>query len=90
MRKIIDHKGMTTFGSAAKEAMMNEGMTSGDAVNVLRGGAIRSAGERHGSWRYHSRTKQMTVEFCFRGHESGAASAEPDEVVIVGVWRNER
>ena len=86
VRRIIDRKGMTTFGSAAKEAMMREDMTSGDVVNVLRGGAIRSTGERHGAWRYRSRTRSMSVDFLFR--RDASERGEPDEVVIVGARRH--
>jgi len=86
VRRIIDRRGMTTFGSAAKEAMMREDMTSGDVVNVLRGGAIRSTEVRHGARRYRSRTKTMSVDFLFRRHDS--EQGEPDEVVIVGARRH--
>jgi hypothetical protein len=86
VRRIIDRKGMTTFSSAAKDAMMREDMTSGDIVNVLRGGAIKGTEIAHGAWRYRSRTKSMSVDFSFRGPESGRG--EPDEVVVVGARRH--
>ncbi|HEX4823290.1 MAG TPA: hypothetical protein VFV19_03165 [Candidatus Polarisedimenticolaceae bacterium] len=86
VRRILGERGMTTFGSAAKEAMMREDLTSADVVNVLRGGAVRSLEVEHGIQRYRSRTKTMSVDFAFRGPESGRG--EPDEVVIVGARRH--
>ncbi len=90
MRAIIDGVGMTTFSRSAKDSMMRNGMMSGDVVNVLRGGAIRSTERIHDAWRYQSTTTQMTVEFCFRGHDADPARTVPNEVVIVRAWRNER
>ena len=86
VRRIIDRKGMTTFSSAAKDAMMREDMTSGDVVNVLRGGAIKGTEVVHGAWRYRSCTKSMSVDFSFRG--PGADKGDPDEVVVISARRH--
>jgi hypothetical protein len=86
VRRILGERGMTTFGSSAKDAMMREDMTSADVVNVLRGGAVRSLEIEHGFQRYRSRTKTMSVDFAFRGPDTG--HGEPDEVVIVGARRH--
>jgi hypothetical protein len=80
VRAILE-SGMTTFLRSSHLAMAKEDMMSGDIVNVLRGGAIKSTTREHDAWRYESRTKSMTVEFFFRGRPV------PDEIVVLDAWR---
>jgi hypothetical protein len=79
---------MTTFSQGAKDAMMDARMLSGDVVNVLRGGAIRNT-KTGDVWHYRSRTRSMTVEFCFRGLAVAPARRGPNEIVVLSAWRND-
>ena len=59
----------------AKEALMKHAMTSGDAVNVLRGGRIAKPIESAAGWKYRAETARMRVEFSFRENELVLESA---------------
>ena len=89
IRMILDGPGMTVFTRRAKEEFLENDMTSGDAVNVLRGGRVSTGAQTAFGWTYRAETKRMGVECSFRGQERDSA-AEPNELVIVSAWRNDR
>ena len=78
--RILDGTGMTVFTKRAKEALMRNDMTSGDAVNVLRGGRIGKGAETPSGWTYRAETPRMRVEFSIR----------PNELVIENAGRTNR
>jgi len=80
IRGILDGPGMTVFTKRAKEALMKSEMTSGDAVNVLRGGRIAKGVHAASGWTYRAETSRMRVEFSFR----------PGELVIESAGRTHR
>jgi len=86
---ILDGPGMTVFTKQAKETFMAHGMTSVDAVNVLRGGHIGKGVKRASGWTYRAETRSMSVDFSFRGHERDR-SAPPNELVVLGARRTNR
>jgi hypothetical protein len=78
--KILEGPGMTVFTKRAKDALMKSEMTSGDAVNVLRGGRIGKGVKTPSGWTYRAETSRMRVEFSFR----------PSELVIESAGRTHR
>ena len=80
---------MTVFTRRAKDELLENDMTSGDAVNVLRGGLISKGVLGASGWSYRARTRRMVVQFSFRGHGRDAA-AEPNELVLERGWRDDR
>lgn len=80
IQRILDGPGMTVFTKRAKEALMKHEMTSGDAVNVLRGGRISKGTNTGSGWTYRAETPRMRVEFSFR----------PNELVIESAGRTSR
>lgn len=80
IHRILDGPGMTVFTKRAKEALMKSDMTSGDAVNVLRGGRISKGVRTASGWTYRADTSRMRVEFSFR----------PNELVIESAGRTSR
>ena len=86
---ILDGSGMTVFTRRAKEAFLENEMTSADAVNVLRGGLITKGAPHASGWMYRAQTRRMIVEFSFRG-QARASTAEPNELVIENASRNNR
>lgn len=86
---ILDGLGMTVFTWRARQELLENDMTSADAVNVLRGGPISKPARTASGWRYHAKTRRMGVELSFRGQERDSV-AEPNELVIESAWRNSR
>ena len=89
IRAILDGPGMTVFTKRAKTDFLAQGMTSVDAVNVLRGGRIAKGIRTERGWTYRAETPRMSVECSFRRHGSEAAAA-PQELVIESVRRAKR
>ena len=78
---LLDGPGLTVFTKRAKEGFLKHGMTSGDAVNVLRGGRVSKGARSASGWTYRAETQRMVVEFSFRGRT---------ELVIESAWRINR
>jgi hypothetical protein len=53
-------------------------MTTGDAVNVIRGGVVQPPEWEGGEWRYRVRTARMYVVVAFESES---------ELVVVTGWR---
>ena len=87
--RILEGPGMTVFTRRAKAELLENDMTSADAVNVVRGGLITKGILGASGWSYRAQTRRMVVEFSFRGHVPGSA-AEPNELVLERGWRNHR
>jgi len=70
-----------TFGFTghAKAELAKDSLTTVDAVNVLRGGAVEFSELVDGTWRYRVRTNKITVVVAFRSD---------DHLVVVTAWRN--
>src|SRR5258706_13448165 len=86
---ILDGPGMTVFTRRAKEELLENDMTSADAVNVLRGGHLSKGVPTAQGWMYRAQTRRMNVEFSFRG-QNRDADAAPNELVLESAWRNNR
>jgi hypothetical protein len=86
---ILEGPGVTVFTKRAKEDLLASGMTSVDAVNVLRGGQIAKPAPSGSGWTYRADTRRMSVEFSFRRHGRDT-SAAPNELVIESARRNNR
>jgi hypothetical protein len=86
---ILNGPGMTVFSWRARRELVENDMTSADAVNVLRGGTLSKGARTPVGWRYRAETRRMGAELSFRGHER-SSSAAPNELVIESAWRNTR
>ena len=86
---ILEGPGVTVFTKRAKADLMASGMTSVDAVNVLRGGQVAKPVPAGSGWTYWAQTRRMSVEFSFRRHGRDA-SADPNELVIESARRINR
>jgi len=73
--------GRFTYSKHAKDEMLDDGLTTVDCENVLRGGIVRPGEHEHGTWRYRLETNKITVVIAFRSER---------ELVIVTAWRSGR
>ena len=89
IQAILDGPGMTVFTARAKDEFLEHDMTSGDAVNVLRGGHVSTGTKTASGFTYRAETQRMSVEFSFRGQERESA-VRPNELVIESAWRTKR
>jgi len=77
LRQILK-SGRFTYSRHALKEMANDGLTTVDCVNVLRGGVPRPGEYESGSWRYCVETAKITVVVAFRSE---------NELVVVTAWR---
>jgi hypothetical protein len=80
IREILE-KGSVSFSGHSLEALVDDDLSTVDAVNVLRGGTVEPAEFEKGTWRYRVRTLRMAVVIVFRS---------ASEVVVVTAWREKR
>jgi hypothetical protein len=88
VRAILDGPGVTVFTKRAKADLVASGMTSVDAVNVLRGGQVGKPVPSESGWTYRATTSRMSVDFSFRRHRRDAS--DPNELVIESARRSSR
>ena len=86
---ILDGPGMTVFTARLKKDLLENDMTSLDAVNVLRGGAMSPAVQTSAGWIYRATTRRMSVEFSFRA-QARQSLTSPNELVLVAARRTQR
>ena len=77
VRTILD-AGTVSFSRRAREELREDGLTTVDAVNALRGGVVSPGELEHGTWRYRVRTARLVVVVAFRSEI---------ELVVVTGWR---
>lgn len=70
--------GSVTFSGHAEIELQNDGLSTLDAVNVLRGGVVDAPELVKGSWRYRVRTRQIAVVVAFRSET---------ELRVITAWR---
>jgi hypothetical protein len=61
--RLIIKEGFVDFTDHALKELANDGMSTVDAINVLRAGAIHEAEWENGGWRYHAETQRFRVVF---------------------------
>ena len=71
--------------------MDDDGLTDVDAVNVLRGGAVREAEWENGSWRYRVETARIVFVVVLEPEPEDVPAEDEDvgdlEVILVTAWR---
>lgn len=71
--------------------MDKDRLTDVDAVNVLRGGAVREAEWQNGSWRYRVETPRIVFVVVLDPEPAKMPAADDDladlELVLVTGWR---
>jgi len=77
VRRILE-AGTLTFSRHALQELGKDDLTTVDAVNVLRGGAVSPGELERGTWRYRIRTARLVVVVAFRSET---------ELVVVTGWR---
>lgn len=82
LRRLVE-EGKTGFSPHAKKEMAKDGLIAPDVIQILRGGAIDEPEYENGSWRYRARAQRVTVIVMFDGEDD----EEPDEVLVVTVWK---
>src|ERR1700722_17830256 len=67
VRRLLDEGKFVSPGARthARQEMEKDGLTDVDAVNVLRGGAVREAEFENGSWRHRVETPRMVFVAVF-------------------------
>lgn len=80
IREILE-SGQMTFSRHALDALSDDGLSTVDAVNVLRAGTVDPAEFDKGCWRYRVRTQRMVVVIVFRSKT---------EIRFVTAWREKR
>jgi len=75
----------------ARKEMVKDGLSDVDAVNVLRGGAVREAEWQNGSWRHRIETPRMVFVATFDPWIDTMPGDDDDlsgvELVLVTGWR---
>ena len=78
-------------GTHARQEMDKDELTDVDAVNVLRGGAVREAEWVNGSWRHRVETVRMVFVAAFDPEPNQMPAEEDDlgeiELGLVTGWR---
>jgi hypothetical protein len=93
IRRLIDEGRFVSPGARthARKEMEKDGLSDVDAVNVLRGGAVREAEWENGSWRHRVETPRMVFVVVFEPEPEGAPAEEDDlgdlELILVTGWR---
>ncbi len=77
VRRILED-GFVGFTQHALDELARDGMTTVDAVNVLRAGVVHDPEWENGSWRYRAETQRFCVVFEFETEE---------ECLVVTAWR---
>lgn len=80
IREILQ-KGSVTFSGHSEKELANDGLSTVDAVNVLRAGVADPGEFEKGCWRYRLRTRKIVVVVAFRSEL---------EVRVVTAWRDKR
>jgi hypothetical protein len=74
--------GVVTFVDPhALDALADDGLDTGDAHNVLRGGVVDEPEYENGAWRYRVRTGRICLIVEFEGES---------ELIVVTAWRSNR
>jgi hypothetical protein len=68
LRQVLK-KGIIDFTDHALEELTKDNMTTVDAVNVLRAGAVQEAEWENGAWRYRSETSRSCIVFEIESEE---------------------
>jgi hypothetical protein len=75
----IIRDGQIAWSKHALAELAADNLTTVDAVNVMRAGAVMQAADlERGSWRYRMETRRICVVVAFRGDA---------ELVVVTAWR---
>ena len=80
IREIL-RAGRFTYSGHAKKGMLDDGLTTLDCENVLRGGVVQPGAWESGSWRYRVETNRVAVVVAFRSEQ---------EMVVITAWRIDR
>jgi len=74
--------GQVAFSRHATEELLKDGLTTVDAVNVMRAGRVKIPADLvKQTWRYRVETPRIAVVVAFRSE---------DELVVVTAWRAKR
>ncbi len=76
--RLILQSGTVDFTQHALEELANDRMSTGDALNVLRGGTVEHAELVGTIWRYRVRTAKMVVVIQFR---------QQTRFLVITAWR---
>ena len=94
IRRLLDEGKFVSPGASthARKEMEKDGLTDVDAVNVLRGGAVREGEWENGSWRYRIETPKMVFVAVFDPEPTAMPADDDDlddlELLLVTGWRN--
>lgn len=80
IRQILQ-AGIVAFSGHARDEMQNDELTTGDCINVLRGGVVEPGRLERDSWRYRVKTSTICVVVTFRSET---------KLVVVTAWRIRR
>jgi hypothetical protein len=70
-----------SFGKHALDEMAKDGLSTLDAINVMRGGVVRPADFINREWRYRVQTARMTFVVTFLSEQ---------DLRVVTAWRMTR
>lgn len=93
IRRLLDEGRFVSPGtrSHARREMDKDELSDLDAVNVLRGGAVREAEWENGSWRHRVETPKMVFVVTFDPEVQAMPADDADvgevELIVVTGWR---
>lgn len=96
IRRLLDEGTFVSPGknTHARKEMDKDGLTDVDAVNVLRGGAVREPEWENGSWRFRVETQRMVFVVTFDPEPTHVPADDEDvselELIVVTGWRMQR
>lgn len=78
IREVLAGGHEVVFTRHALEELEKDGLTTGDVLNVLRGGVVREGEWENGTWRYRVETPRIAVVVEFDTET---------RLVVVTAWR---
>jgi hypothetical protein len=90
LRRLLE-EGTFVVTHHARVETDKDGLSQGDIVNVIRGGAVGSGEWENGSWHYRVETQRIAVVVAIEPEPTSMPSADTDvsslELVVVTAWR---
>jgi hypothetical protein len=90
IRRLLDDGVFVVTGHARRE-MEKDDLNDQDAINILRGGAVRDSEWENGQWRYRVETPRMCFIVTFDPEPVGFPDKDDEvsevELVVVTAWR---
>jgi hypothetical protein len=90
VRRLLE-EGIFVVSDHARREMKKDNLNDSDAINTVRGGAVREPEWENGSWRYRVETPRICFVVAFDPEPDSLPDETADlsevELVVVTAWR---